>query len=165
MRLVDETKEIIREIIEQSGWWLALGAAINVARIVFDALHEASAFEHFEIVFNALAEALGFEVFLLIIEVFEAVFILGADFYDGAFEVFFWRGIVAVWENTNLARFGINFGRERVDDLDVFDLIEAEFDAVCPVAGGWENIDRVAADAEITALKRDVIAVVLDFGQ
>ena len=44
-------------------------------------------------------------------------------------------------------------------------MIEAEFDAECPIAGGWEDIDGVAAHAEIAALKGDIVAVVLDVSE
>ena len=43
-------------------------------------------------------------------------------------------------------------------------LIEAEFNAICSIAGSWENVNCVAADAEITALESDVVSGILNFG-
>ena len=144
---------------------MALGTTVNVARIVFNALHETSAFKHFKIIFNALTETLCFQIFFLVIKEFEAVFVFGTNLYNGALEVFFRCCVVAVWENTDFARLSINLGRERIDDFDVFYLIKAKFDAVCPVAGCWENINRVATDAKIATFEGDVVAVILNFGE
>ena len=86
MRLVDDAEIILWEIVEKRGWRLALGATFDVTAIVFDAFYEADTFEHFEVVFDALAEALSLEVFMFIIEVFQTIFVFGANLDERAVE-------------------------------------------------------------------------------
>ena len=72
---------------------------------------------------------------------------------------------MAIWEDANFVWFSKNFGRERINDFDVLDLIEAKFDAICPIAGCWENIDRIATNTEIAAFKSNIVAIILNFGK
>ena len=133
--------------------------------IVFDALYETSLLKHFQIIFDTLTEALGFEIFFVLVEKLETILIFGADVLNRAIERFLRCGIVGVWKDTDFFWLGNNFSRQWVDDFDFFNSVKAEFDAIGMFTRSRENIYYVATNPEVTALKSNIIAVVLYFGE
>ena len=54
---------------------------------------------------------------------------------------------------------------QRVDFLDLLDLVAEEFHADGVLFPGWIDIDDVAAHTEVGALKSDVVAVIPDIDE
>lgn len=158
---VDEEKKILGEKVNQGRRRLAGATAIEVTRIILDTLDEAGFAEHFEVVFRALGEALRFKEFVVLLEVFEAFFILGLDASNSAFELVLRSGVVGVWEDMDAVRFFAGFGGQRVNNTDVLESIEPELKAIAPFPASWEEVDGVAHDTEIAALESEVIAMIL----
>ena len=136
-------------------------AAVEVTRIVFNSLYEAGFLEHLKIIFGALRKALGFEEFVVTFKEGEAFFVFGFDGFEGFFELIFWCGVVGIWEDVDVVWSLEDIASEWIDNLNVLQCIKIKFKTITVFAVGWEKIDGVAADAEVAALKSEVVSVIL----
>ena len=61
----------------------------------------------------------------------------------------------------NAVRLLAGFGGEGVNDADALQRVKAELKAVGPFPAGGIEVNRITHDAEIAALKGEVVAVIL----
>ena len=82
--LVDHDEEVVGEVVEQAVGWFARGAAVDVPRVVLDAVAETDLLHHLEVVCRAHAQSLSLEQFALALEFTEPLIEFGANRADGA---------------------------------------------------------------------------------
>ena len=153
---------ILREIIDQRVRLLARLSAVEVAAVVLDAGADADFQQQLDVVLRARQQPLRFEQLAFAAELH--------DLRDRAR-----RGSISTAPCEPVFRHHIVDGRvdedlvfaleqlagERVDRVDVGDLVAEELDAVGELLVGRMQLDDVAADAEGGALEVDVVAAVL----
>ncbi len=173
MRLVDEHQVIVREEVDQRFGGGARNAAREMAGIILDAGAVAGLADHFEVVVRLAFEAVGFGNLSGGTKLVEAFGQFGFDGDDGGLELRFGRHVMlgredadalqgfalAVIEIHEPIRFLI---RTDVEDTNVVDRVAEEIEADDGFAGGEMDVDAVAADAELAAVKGLVVAFVLD---
>ena len=77
--LVDDEQEVVGEVVEQRERRLAVVAAVDVHRVVLDAVAVADLGHHLEVVLGAHAQALGLEQLALGLEPRQPLLQLGLD--------------------------------------------------------------------------------------
>src|SRR5450432_714250 len=137
-----------------------------MARVVLDTLHEAHLLHHLEIVRGALTDALLLQEAARFVEIVEAVSQFLANSLDRAVQLLAGGDVVGAREDRVAIERAKHFAAQRVDLADAVDLVAKELDADrrCLFIG-WENLDYVATHAKRTAVKIDVVALVLDVDQ
>src|SRR5207244_11534567 len=83
MRLVDEDREILGEVIEQRERVRSRSPAFEDPRVVLDPVAEAEFLEHLEVVFGALADAVRLEQPVLGLELLDLLLELVPNLVDG----------------------------------------------------------------------------------
>ena len=149
MRLVDDQKEIVGEIVDERGRRIARVATGEVARIVLDAVAETHLLEHLEVVHGPLFETLLLEKATGVVVVVEALTKLVANRADGFAELLLLGDVVRAWEDRRARERADDFAAKRIDLFDGLDLVAEELDAdrdLLFVRG--KNFDDVAADAD-----------------
>ena len=82
MALVDDEQEVVGEVVEQRVRRLAGAAAVDVHRVVLDAVAVADLLHHLEVVLRAHAQALRLEQLALLLEPGQPLLQLGLDADD-----------------------------------------------------------------------------------
>ncbi len=77
--LVDDEEEVLREVVDEGEGRLARRPAVDVSRVVLDAVAVADLLDHLEVVLGAHAQALGLEQLALLLEPGEPLLQLGLD--------------------------------------------------------------------------------------
>ena len=77
--LVDDEQEVLREVVEQGERRLAVDAAVDVHRVVLDAVAVPDLLDHLEVVLRAHAQPLRLEQLALLLEPGEPLLQLGLD--------------------------------------------------------------------------------------
>ena len=155
---VDDHEKVFREKVEQTIGAHARLAAVEVARIVFDARAVTEFANHFEIIVHAFFETLGFEEFALLFEERHLRHQVVLYLVNGVFLAFFGGheevgGIdLVLVERTEAG------SRHAVHFFDAIDLVAPEIDAQHIVGVGQKHIDRVAFHTEVAARGRQVVA-------
>ena len=164
VRFIDEEQVIVaREKVHQVEGARAGGAAVEVARIIFDAGAVAHLLDHFEVVARAHFEALCFEQFALVAQHFEARVEFGGDAFERVGEIVFGHHVMLGGEDRGALDDFDDFAGERVNFLDFGDGVEVQFDADRGFVIGREDFDGVTAHAELAAREIKFVALVVVF--
>ena len=163
MRLVDDAQHVFGEVVDERIGGLAGGAAVEVARVVLDARAVAHLLHHLEVVARALLDALGLDELALRLELLDLLLHLHLDVLHRDLEVFVLRDVVRGREDHRMRALAVDLPRHDVELDDAVDLVAEELDAHrAVVVAGREDLDDIAAHAELAALERDVVALVAD---
>ena len=148
VRLVDERDEVVREEVEQAERALAGRAAVEDARVVLDAVAEAELAQHLHVELRALAQAVRLEQLALRLELLGAHLELVADLADGALDRRAVGGVVGRRPDADVLELVVDLAGERVEVLDLLDLVAEEDRAEGGLGVGGEDLERLAAHAE-----------------
>src|SRR6185436_4397113 len=159
---VDDAEEVLREVVEQRRGGLSRRAARQVARVVLDALAVADLAEQLEVVLRPGLQPLRLEQLPLPLQLLEALLELDLDRVE--------RGVDLVLRHDEMLRrvyykiiiFKKCNTRDRVDFADAGHVVAVELDAQRALGVRGADLDRVAADAELAALRVAVGPLVLD---
>ena len=163
--LVEDDEEVLREVVEQRVRRLARGATVEVARVVLDPRARPDLAHHLEVVRGAHAEALRLEQLAAVLEPLEPVDQLDLDVLDRPPERFLLGHVVRRREEDERVVVLHQLAGDRVHPGDALDLVAEELDADAALLVGREDLDRVAADAELVADERHVVALVLQLDE
>lgn len=145
---------------------LARGCAGEVARVVLDALAVADLGEHFKVEARALLQALGLDQLAVTHQLLEPLGQFQLDGFHGGQHLVARRDVVAAGVDSEARNALAHAARERVEQLQAFNLVVEEFDADGQLGMlGGEDIDGVAAHAELAAAEVLVVALVLHADQ
>ena len=161
--LIDHEKPILREVVEQGVRRLAVGASVDRARVVLDAVAVTDLLHHLEVVLGAHTKALSLEQLAVFLEGSQLRLQLRLDPLDRGLHSLFARGVVRRGKDHELLERFEPFPRQRVDHGDLLDLVAEEFDAHSRLVVGGVNLDRVASHPELAANEIHVVALVLQF--
>ena len=128
--------------------WGAGGAAVEVARIVFDARAHAHLGEHFQIVGGAHVEALRFQLLALLTQFCQAFVEFLANGFERAFHAFGAGHVMGGREDVDFVFLVDLVAGQRVQRGDAVDLVAEEFDAHGQFLVDGDDFDRIAAHAE-----------------
>ena len=166
MALIHKEKEILREIVQQRHRGRARRAVRDHAGIVFDAAAVAQLLHHLDVIVRTLADPLGFDELVIRLEIPDPLVTLDADSLDGGFHLFLRRHIVARRIDGNMVQHAGRIAGDDVDLTDPVDLVAEELHPDRLVVGiGREDFEAVAPDAELVALKGQVVAFIADLHQ
>ena len=165
MRLVDDAQPVVGEVVEQRVRRLVTLPTVEVHRVVLDAGAAADLAQHLEVVARAHAQPLRLEQLALPLELGEPLRELGLDALDGFGEPFLVGDVVRRREQRQTLELLDELAGERVDAEDALDLVAEELDADRVLLVRGEDLDRVAADAELVAGEAEVVALVLQLDE
>ena len=152
----------VKEVHEGHGRFARLHE-IQVAGIVFNAGAEAGLAHHLDVKIGAFGNALGLQKHVLSLEIFYALPQLLFDVVAGRIDLFLGDDIVGGGVDHHVLQLSVDAARQLVHFADAVDLVAEPLHAEDEFASlGGEDLQRVAADAEIAALQGHVIAGVLD---
>ena len=160
--LVDDAEHVLGEVVDERVGRLARGAAVEVARVVLDAVAVAHVLEHLEVVGRALREALGLEQLVGRLELGHAGLELLRDGLERVGHLGPLGHVVGGGPDGDGVELAHELARHGVDLGDELDLVAEEGDAQGVLGVGREDVDGVAAHAEGAAREVVVVAVVLD---
>ena len=161
VRLVDEEQPVLGEVIEQGPGRGAGGSTGEVAGVVFDAGAVAGLTQGFEVVAGAFFESGGFEDAVLSAEFFQTLGQLGLDVFNRGRHAIVRGDEVLGRVDVDPVALGQNLAGQRIEFDDALDLVVPELDANGEVFVGGMDGQGVAADAELTARERELVALVL----
>ena len=127
--LVDDQQEVLREVVEQRERRLAVGAAVDVHRVVLDAVAVADLLHHLEVVLRAHPQPLRLEQLALRLEPGEALLQLGLDAHDRPAHPLVAGDVVGGGEDHDLGELPELLAREGIDDRDPVDRVAEHLDA------------------------------------
>ena len=160
--LVDDAEHVLGEVVDQGIGRLARLAAVEVARVVLDAVAEPHGLEHLEVVGGALCEALGLEELVGSLELGHTTLELLADSLERAANLGPLGHVVRCRPDGDGVELADDLARDVVDLGDELDLVSKEAHAQ-RVLGVWrEHIHGISPHAEGPAREVVVVAVVLD---
>ena len=159
--LVDDEQEVVGEVVDQGERRLAGAAAVDVHRVVLDAVAVADLLDHLQVVLGAHAEALGLEQLALGLEPRQPLLQLGLDAHHGPPHPLVAGDVVGGREDDDLGEVGELLAGERVDDGEPLDGVAEHLDAQHRLLVGGVHLDGVAPHAELAPAERHVVAVVL----
>ena len=162
MRLVDKEQVFLGEIVEQRLGRAVGGTAGEGAGVVLDPRAEARLEEHLEVEAGAGGEALRFEQLPLRLQLLQTGLKLGADRPHRRPDPVLRHDEVAGGVEIGLVLAGGHLAAGGVGDGDRLDRVPPEFDPRCQFLIGRPDVDRVAADAESSALEGDIAPLVVD---
>ncbi len=166
MGLVDEADEVLREVVEQAVRPVAGVAAVEDPRIVLDPGAEAQLAEHLHVVLGALAKPVGLEQLALCLELGAARVQLATDLRHGVLDVALPHVVVRRRPDPDVLEVILDhLAGQRVEVLQVLDLVAEQHDPVGGLGVGREDLERLAAHPECPARERGVVARVLDRDQ
>ena len=155
----------VAEVVEQRVRPATRCAAFHVARIVLDAPAGPGLGDHLEVVLRAAEQALRLEQLALRLQLEHLGIELGLDRGHGAVELVLRGHVVHGREDERAIELVEQLARDGVERLDPVDLVAEGLDPQGHLLVGGEDLDAVAADAEVAALGRHVVACVLHVGQ
>ena len=164
--LVHDQQRVLGQVFEQRRRRIARPAARQIPGIVLDAFAGAGRLHHLDVERRALLQAFGFEQFSFRRELLQAFLQLDLDVADRLAECRARRYVMAVGVDRDPVQlFGLLAG-QRIELLDRFDLVAEQHHAPGAVlVVARMNVDRLAAHPKRAALKRGVVAAVLQFDQ
>src|SRR5699024_702719 len=140
-------------------------ATILLPRVVLDTRAKADLLNHFQIIFGAHAQALGLQQFAAVFYIRQTLGQLFLDGLHGFFHPLRAGNIVRGRENAQLIDLLQGIAGHGVDVVQRINIISKELNAHGTFYIGWDNIDDIAVDAEGTAGKAHVVALILDIHQ
>ena len=114
--LVDDEQEVVGEVVEQRERRLAEVAAVDVHRVVLDAVAVADLGHHLEVVLRAHAQALGLEQLALLLEPGEPLLQLGLDLAHRPLHPLGAGDVVGGREDLGARQLAQRLAGDRVDD-------------------------------------------------
>jgi hypothetical protein len=111
-----------------------------VAAVVLDAAGIADLLEHLEIVAGALLDTLRFQVHLLLAEIGQPLFQLILDVDDRLAELSLVGDELLGGEDFDPDMFGEDFAGQGIELTDALNLIAPEFDRVCGLGIGGDDL-------------------------
>ena len=161
--LVDEAEEVVGVVVEQAVGPIAGAAPVEDARVVLDAVAEAHLAQHLHVVLRALAQAMALEQLALGLELGAARVELARDLLDGGLDRALADVVVRRRPDGDVLEVVLDeLARERIEVLQALDLVAEQRRAVGGLGVGGEDLQRLAAHAEVAAAQRRVVARVLD---
>ena len=161
VRLVDDHQEVVGEVVEQRVRRLAGDPAVDVPRVVLDAVAEADLLHHLEVEAGAHAQPLGLEQLALALELGQALRELGADRDQRALQGLGAGGVVGRREDGDRVQLLDHIAGQRMQRVQRLDLVAEHLDADRVLLVDRDDLDGVAAHAELAAREVDVVALVL----
>ena len=166
VRFVNHQQKIIREIIYQRKRRFARLAPCQMSRIVFDAGAVAHFVHHFQIVVCALLKALSLQQLVMLIQVFQPFFQFNLYVLHRAFQILARSYIVRRRKNCHMRALRQHFTGQHVNFQYAVYLVVKHFYAHgFFVITGRNNFNNITTYAECTALKSNIVAVILNFHQ
>ena len=162
VRLVEHDHEVVGEVVEERVRHLAGRAAVEVSRVVLDPGTHPHLAQHLEVVGGAHPQPLGLEELAVLLEPRQPLLQLGFDPRDRALHALGRRHVVRRGEQHEALELLEDLARERVDRGDALHLVAEELKANGPLLVRRVDLDRVAADPELVAREREVVALVLE---
>ena len=163
---IDEQQRVFRQIFEQGRRWLARHAAGEEARIILDPRATSRCRNHLEIEIGALFEPLGLEQLTLRHQFLEPLRQFELDRLHRLFQRRAGRDVVRIGEHADVIEAGHLLASQRIEFHDLLDIVAEERHAPRGILiMRREDFEIVALHAEITALKRHVVALVLQRDQ
>ena len=160
--LVDDAKEVLREVVDEGVGRLARRAAVQMPRVVLDAGAKSHGLQHLQVVVHAHLQALGLQELPLFLELHEALAQLVLNRAESLVHLRPRRNVVGRGPDGQRLVAIQHLARDLVNLVDGLDLVPPELDADGMVGVGREHVQRVAPHAEGAALLLVVVAVVLD---
>ena len=158
MALVDDSKEILGEIVEKAEWTHARLAAVEVSGIVFDTTAMAYLAYHLNVVGGTLVKSCGLDLLGLATEELHLFAKVDLHFGD-SLPYSFTRGNKDVGgEYLELVMLAERCSRLGMDGVDSLDLIAPEHYTQSDFLVCQTDVDRVAFDAEIASAEVNLIA-------
>ena len=158
-------QEVVREVVEQRVRRLARGTPVQEARVVLDAGAEPDLAHHLEVVGGAHPQPLRLEQLVAVLEPLQPLEQLGLDALDRGAHLLFLGHVVRRREEHELVLLLEDLAGQRVHGRDALDLVAEQLDPDPPLLVRREDLDRVAADPELVADERHVVALVLQLDQ
>ena len=163
VRFVYNNKKIIVKKVHEGHGRLALLHEIQVAGIVFYAGTETGLPHHLHIEIGALGNALSLQEHVLSLKILHAVPQLHLNVVTGGVDLFLGDDIVGGGIDQHVLELAVDAAGQGVGLADPVDLVSEPLDAQNELTAlGGKDLDRVAADAEVAAVERHIIAGVLD---
>ena len=159
--LVDDEQVVLREVVEQRVRRFVVHAAVDVHRVVLDAVAVADLLDHLEVVLGAHAQPLCLEQLAVGLEPRQALLELGFDADDGFAHDFVAGDIVRGGKHGEVRELAHLLAGERVDDGDALDLVAEQLDARDHLFVRGMHFDGVAPHSEPAPSEGGVIALVL----
>ncbi len=164
--LVQKHDRVGRHVIGQGAGRVAGGSARQMPGVVLNAFAVPDFGQHFQIKPGALLQALGFDQLAHAQQFFEALGQLQLDGLHRRQHLVAWRHIVAGGVNRKTRDLLPDAARERVKQLQAFDFVVEQLNADGQFGMlGREDVDGVAAHAELAATELHVVALVLHADQ
>ena len=158
VRLVDEADEVLGEEVEQAVGPLARPAAVEEARVVLDAVAIAELAQHLHVELRALAQAVRLEQLALLLELLAAHLELVADLADRGLDRLAVGRVVGGGPDAGVADLLEDLAGERVEVLDLLDLVPEEDRPVGRLGIGREDLQRLPPHPERAAAQCRVVA-------
>ena len=159
--LVDHHQEVVGEVVEQRERGLAEVAPVDVHRVVLDAVAVADLAHHLEVVLGAHPQPLRLEQLAFLLEPRQALLELGFDLDHRRAHPLVARHVVRGREHHRAIHLRQRLAGQRVDRREAVDRVAEHLDPQHRLLVRGVDLDRVAADAELAATERHVVAVVL----
>jgi hypothetical protein len=166
VRFVHEDEEVLGEVVDERGRWLAGLPPGKVTRVVLDALAAAHLLQHLEVVEGALRESLLLDQLIGGVELDQARAQLLPDRGHGAYQLVGGSHVVRSGKYRDLVEPAQHLAAQGIDFGNRLDLVAPPLDAqgLLPLVRR-EDLDDVATHAEGAAREVHVVALVLDFDQ
>ncbi len=161
VRLVDDEQEVLGEVVDQRVRGGALGAAVDVPRVVLDARARPDLAHHLDVVGGAHAQALRLEQLALLLELVQPVAELVLDAGDRPLHPLRAGDVVGGREDVHLLLVAHHLAGQRVERVELVDLVAEELDPQRELLVHRDDLDGVAAHAERAAGEGQVVAGVL----
>ena len=166
MRLIEEHQRVLRQIVDQGRRRLSGQTACKVSAVVLNAFAEAHLMEHFQVKERSFADSLSFKQLAAFYEFCLLVSELIFDSFNSAKNIVSRRDVVRRRINGEAVYLLTCFTGQRIEEVHCFDFVIEKFDTQRHFrVFRRKHVDRIAADAELTARKFHVVALVLDAHQ
>jgi len=163
--LVDDTEEVVGEVVQQGVGGLARLAVRQMNRVVLDARTVAGLLEHLDVERRALFDPLGGHEVALSLKVVDSFFHQPLDLRDRLFEGVVGDRVVFGGVDQR-GRFGrLDLACERVDFQEAVDLVTPELHADRIAAVHRKDLDGITPDPEGALREVDVVALVVEVDQ
>ena len=160
--LVDDAEHVLGEIVDEREGRLARSTAVEVTRVVLDAVAISHVLKHLEVIARTLAQALSLEEFIGFLELGQALRKLLVDGVECAVDLGTLRDIVTCRPDGHRVKLAQNLARDLIDLGDNLDFIAKELDAERVLRIWRKHIHALPAHTEAAASKIDIVAVILD---
>ena len=160
--LVDDAEHVLGKVVDERERRLAGLAAVQMARVVLDAVAEAHGLEHLEVVAGTLLQALSLEQLVGRLELGHAVLQFLLDRAERVRYLGLLCHIMGRRPHGNGVVLAGDLARHLIDLGDLLHLVAKELKAQRMLGIGRKHVHHIAPHAEAPALQVVVVAVVLD---